>query len=50
MHLYSATRREDAHRFYEREGMSKSGFHFMEKLTPDKVLQPMSSCDTLFLG
>jgi GNAT superfamily N-acetyltransferase len=30
MHLDSGFQRNDAHRFYEREGMSKSGFHFVE--------------------
>jgi len=28
IHLDSAFQREDAHRFYERVGMSKTGFHF----------------------
>lgn len=32
LHLDSGIQREDAHRFYEREGMSKSGFHFAEPL------------------
>lgn len=32
LHLDSGTQRESAHRFYEREGVTKSGFHFVEKL------------------
>ena len=32
MYLDSGIQREDAHRFYEREGMSKGGFHFVEDL------------------
>jgi hypothetical protein len=27
--------RKDAHRFYEREGMAKTGYHFAEILAPD---------------
>lgn len=34
LHLDSGIQRESAHRFYEREGMSKSGFHFVEQLSP----------------
>jgi GNAT superfamily N-acetyltransferase len=34
MHLDSGLQRADAHRFYEREGMSKSGFHFVQHLEP----------------
>lgn len=32
LHLDSGMQRLDAHRFYEREGMSKTGFHIAEKL------------------
>jgi GNAT superfamily N-acetyltransferase len=32
LHLDSGSQRIDAHRFYEREGMSKSGIHFVEHL------------------
>jgi len=32
LHLDSGTHRKDAHRFYEREGMSKTGFHFAKNL------------------
>jgi GNAT superfamily N-acetyltransferase len=39
MHLDSGVQREDAHRFYGREGMSKGGFHFVENLAPNKALQ-----------
>jgi len=28
LHLDSGTQRHDAHRFYEREGLMKTGFHF----------------------
>lgn len=28
LHLDSGVQREDAHRFYEREGMTRSGYHF----------------------
>ncbi len=34
LHLDSGLQRVDAHRFYEREGVSKSGFHFAEILAP----------------
>ena len=34
MHLDSGIQREDAHRFYEREGVSKAGIHFAENLVP----------------
>jgi len=30
LHLDSGLQREAAHRFYEREGMTKGGFHFVE--------------------
>jgi len=33
VHLDSAFHREDAHRFYERLGMSKMGFHFAKPLS-----------------
>ncbi len=33
MHLDSGAQRKDAHRFYEREGMSLAGFHFVENLS-----------------
>lgn len=32
LHLDSGFQRENAHRFYECEGLSKSGFHFAENL------------------
>ncbi len=32
IHLDSGSHRKDAHRFYEREGMSAVGFHFSENL------------------
>jgi len=39
MHLDSGLQRKDAHRFYEREGMSMASFHFVETLAPNKALQ-----------
>jgi GNAT superfamily N-acetyltransferase len=39
IHLDSGAQRKDAHRFYEREGMSLAGFHFVENVAPNKVLQ-----------
>lgn len=50
LHLDSGTQREHAHRFYEREGVSKSGFHFVEQLSPNKALHPTSGRDAAFLG
>lgn len=38
MHLDSGIQREDAHRFYAREGLSMTSFHFAEQLVPAKVL------------
>jgi GNAT superfamily N-acetyltransferase len=32
LHLDSGMQRQDAHRFYEREGMAKAGYHFVERL------------------
>lgn len=37
MHLDSGIQRKDAHRFYEREGMSMASFHFLESIVPDKA-------------
>lgn len=42
MHLDSGIQRKDAHRFYEREGMSVAGFHFVENIAPNKAPQPTS--------
>ena len=39
MHLDSGIQRKDAHRFYEREGMTMASFHFVENIAPNKVLQ-----------
>lgn len=50
LHLDSGIQRESAHRFYEREGVSKSGFHFVEQLSPTKALQPTSGRDAAFPG
>jgi len=50
LHLDSGFQREDAHRFYEREGMSKSGFHFVVNLLPNNTHQPTSGRNATFLG
>ena len=50
LHLDSGTQRESAHRFYEREGVSKSGFHFVEQLLPNKALHPTSGRVAASLG
>ncbi|MHB0972923.1 MAG: GNAT family N-acetyltransferase [Thiobacillus sp.] len=42
MHLDSGAQRKDAHRFYEREGMSVAGFHFVENIAPNRAFQPTS--------
>ena len=39
IHLDSGSQRKEAHRFYEREGMTMASFHFVEKLVPNKALQ-----------
>lgn len=33
LHLDSGLQREDAHRFYDREGLDRASFHFAEKLS-----------------
>lgn len=38
MHLDSGVQRKDAHRFYEREGMTMTSLHFAEKVAPNKAL------------
>jgi GNAT superfamily N-acetyltransferase len=43
MHLDSGIQRKEAHRFYEREGMSMASLHFVEKIAPNKALQPTSA-------
>lgn len=50
LHLDSGIQREAAHRFYEREGMSKGGFHFVEQLSPDEALQSTSGRNAAFPG
>ncbi len=37
IHLDSGIQRKEAHRFYEREGMSVASFHFAEKVTPKRT-------------
>jgi len=39
LHLDSGIQRKEAHRFYEREGMTMASFHFVEKIAPNKALQ-----------
>jgi GNAT superfamily N-acetyltransferase len=39
LHLDSGIQRKQAHRFYEREGMTMASFHFVEKIAPNKALQ-----------
>ena len=39
LHLDSGAQRVDAHRFYEREGMSKTGIHFAQQLEPNNALK-----------
>ncbi len=34
LHLDSGMHRTDAHRFYDREGMTRAGYHFSENVTP----------------
>ena len=36
LHLDSGAQRKDAHRFYEREGMTMASFHFVENLASDR--------------
>ena len=36
LHLDSGVQRKEAHRFYEREGMTLASFHFVENITPDE--------------
>jgi GNAT superfamily N-acetyltransferase len=38
MHLDSGIQRKDAHRFYEREGMSMTSLHFVENIAPNNTL------------
>lgn len=40
MHLDSGIQRKEAHRFYEREGMTMASRHFVETIAPSKALQP----------
>ena len=35
LHLDSGRHRKEAHRFYEREGVSVTGYHFAENLAPN---------------
>ena len=40
LHLDSGIQREETHRFYEREGISRAGFHFADDFSSNKALQP----------
>jgi GNAT superfamily N-acetyltransferase len=35
LHLDSGMQRKDAHRFYEREGMTIAGLHFAQSIAPE---------------
>ncbi len=37
LHLNTGVQRKEAHRFYEREGMTMAGFHFFENVAPNKA-------------
>ena len=37
LHLDSGIQRKEAHRFYEREGMTMASLHFIEKVAPNRV-------------
>lgn len=39
VHLDSGVQRQHAHRFYEREGMTAAGLHFVQRIAPDKPVQ-----------
>ena len=39
LHLDSGIQRKDAHRFYERESMTMTDFHFVENVAPNHPLQ-----------
>jgi GNAT superfamily N-acetyltransferase len=43
LHLDSGTHRTDAHRFYEREGMRMSSFHFAENIRCDETIKTDSA-------
>lgn len=36
LHLDSGAQRKEAHRFYEREGMTLAGYHFVERIAPEE--------------
>jgi len=42
LHLDSGIQRKEAHRFYEREGMTMASLHFVEKIAPTRAPQPGS--------
>jgi hypothetical protein len=42
LHLDAGVQRSEAHRFYEREGMTMAGLHFVENIAPNKALKPTS--------
>lgn len=39
LHLDSGIQRKDAHRFYEREGMTMASFHFVQHVAPNPAIQ-----------
>ena len=42
LHLDSGMQRKEAHRFYEREGMKRTSYHFCQEIAPN-ALRPTSS-------
>jgi len=40
LHLDSGIQRKDAHRFYEREGMTLASFHFSKGIAPTPAINP----------
>lgn len=45
MHLDSGTQRQQAHRFYEREGMAMASFHFVDTVVANKATPKGSAPD-----
>lgn len=45
MHLDSGTQRQQAHRFYEREGMAMASFHFVDTVVANKATPEGSAPD-----
>jgi GNAT superfamily N-acetyltransferase len=43
LHLDTGIQRKEAHRFYEREGMTMASFHFVDNIAPNTALRPTSA-------